>query len=67
MDRVFVEFEVLDELDDAALVVELVALLVALVLERDLDALIQKRELAQSLREHVEAEVVNLEDQRCRA
>ena len=56
--------QVLDERDDAALVVELVALAVALVVERDDDAAVQERELAQALRERVEAELGGLEDLR---
>src|SRR6185436_10643771 len=49
---------------DPALVVELVALPVTLVLERDLHALVQEGELAESLREDVECELVHLENQR---
>jgi hypothetical protein len=56
--------QVLDERDDAAFVVELVALAVALVVERDRDAAVQERELAQPLRERVEAELGGLEDLR---
>ena len=56
--------QVLDERDDAAFVVELVALAVALVVERDDDAAVQERELAQALRERVEAEVRGLENLR---
>ena len=54
--------QVLDERDDAALVVELVALAVALVVERDDDAAVEERQLAQPLGEDVEAEDGRLED-----
>ena len=60
-------FRCVDERDDAAFVVELVALAVALVVERDDDAAVQERELAQALGERVEAEDGRLEDLRCRA
>ena len=56
----------LDERDDAALVVEPVALAVALVVERDDEAGVQERELAQALGQRVEAEVGGLEDLRVR-
>ena len=60
--------QVRDELADAALVVEPVALArLALVVERDGDAAVQERELAQALRQRVEAEVDRLEDLRDRA
>jgi len=58
--------QVLHEGDDAALVKKLVRLLVALVVDRDVDAAIQERELAQALREDVEAERRGLEDERIR-
>src|SRR5262249_8588469 len=64
VDRRLRAAQVADELDDAAAVVELVALLVALVLDRDLDALVEERELAQALRQGAEAVVTGLEDQR---
>ena len=67
VDRRLVLVQVRDERDDAALVVELVALAVALVVERDEDAAVQERELAQPLRERVEAEDGGLEDLRRRA
>ena len=54
--------QVLDERDDAALVVELVVLAVALVVERDENAAVQERQLAQALRQRVEAEDGGLED-----
>ena len=53
-----------DERDDAAFVVELVVLAVALVVERDEDAAVEERELAQALRQDVEAEDGGLEDLR---
>ena len=56
--------QVLDERDDAAFVLELVALAVALVVDRDEDAAVQERELAQALRERVEAVFRRLEDLR---
>ena len=54
--------QVRDERDDAAFVVELVALAVALVVERDDDAAVEEGELAQPLGQRVEAEVGRLED-----
>ena len=55
--------QVRDELADAALVVELVALArLALVVQRDGDAAVQERELAQAVRQRVEAELDRLED-----
>ena len=54
MDRGLVLVEVLDELDDAALVEEGVATPVALVLDDDLQALVEERELAQAVRQRVE-------------
>ena len=56
--------QVLDELDDTAAILELVVLAVALVLNGDLHTLVQEGELAQALRENVEAEVEDLEDER---
>ena len=56
----------LDELADAALVEERVVLAVALVVDRDRDAGVQERELAQPLRERLEAELGGLEDRRDR-
>ena len=64
VDRRLVLVQVRDERDDAAFVVELVALAVALVVERDDDAAVQERQLAQPLRERVEAEDRRLEDLR---
>src|SRR5262249_9280750 len=66
MDRRLVLIEVLDELDDAALVEEAVAPLVALVLDDDLEALVQKGQLAQSIGQRVERERGLLEDLRIR-
>src|SRR5262245_17999296 len=56
VDRRLVLVQMLDELDDAALVEEDVTPLVPLVLDRDLQALVQERELAQPVRERVERE-----------
>jgi hypothetical protein len=52
----------LDERDDAAVVVEPVILSITLVVQRDGDAGVQERQLAQALRQRVEAEVDDLED-----
>ncbi len=57
-----VAVEVLDERGDAALVLEAVLLAVALVLEGDEDAAVEEAELAQALREGVEAVGRGLED-----
>ena len=46
--------QVLDELDDAALVEEGVAAAVPLVLDDDLETLVEERELAQPIRQRVE-------------
>src|SRR5688572_4601569 len=54
--------QVLDERHDAAVVLELVALAVALVVERDQDAAVQEGELAQPLRQRVEAVLGGFED-----
>ena len=64
VDQPLVLVQVLDERDDAAVVVEAVVLAVALVVERDSDAGVEERELAQALRQRVEAEVRRLEDLR---
>ena len=64
MDRRLGAVEVLDELLDAALVEELVLLLRALVVDADAHAAIEERQLAQPLRENVEAEIGLLEDER---
>ena len=64
VDRRLVLVQVRDERDDAAFVVELVALAVALVVERDENAAVQERELAQALRQDVEAEDRRLENLR---
>src|SRR5581483_2458000 len=55
--------EVLDEGNDAALVEELVRLLVAFCRGGDAHPAVEERELALSLGEEVEAEVGGLEDQ----
>ena len=67
VDRLFVDgalvlVQVLDERDDAAVVLELVALRFALVVERDENARVEKRQLAETLSERVEAELDGLED-----
>ena len=56
----------LDELGDAAAVVELVRLgrILALVGQRDLQALVQERQLAQPLRQRVEVELRRVHDGR---
>src|SRR5439155_7833495 len=60
--RGLVLVQVLDELDDAALVQESVAPPVALVLDDDLQAPVQERQLAQPVAERVEREDRLLED-----
>src|SRR2546425_501541 len=60
--RGLVLVQVLDELDDAALVQERVAPPVALVLDDDLQAPVQERQLAQPVAERVEREGRLLED-----
>ena len=62
VDGALVLVQVLDERDDAAVVLELVALRFALVVERDENARVQERQLAETLRERVEAELDGLED-----
>src|SRR5207253_4228401 len=62
VDRRLVLVEVLDELDDAALVEEGVAPPIALVLNDDLEAPVEERQLAQAVRERVERERRLLED-----
>ena len=64
VDQALVLVQMLDERDDAAVVVEPVILAVALVVQRDGDAGVQERELAQALRQRVEAELDDLEDLR---
>src|SRR5581483_12130536 len=64
MDRRLRLVQMLHERDDPAFVEELVRLLVALVLNGDADPAIEERELAQALRENVEAEGRRLEDHR---
>src|ERR1700730_16160760 len=54
--RSFVLVQVRDERDDAAFVMELMTLGVALIVERDDDAAVEERELAKTLRQCVEAE-----------
>ena len=60
--RLLVAVEIRDELDDAALVEEIVLLAVALVLEDDAQPLVEEGELAQALGERVEVVLENLED-----
>jgi hypothetical protein len=62
VDRRLVLVEVLDELDDAALVEEGVAALVPLVLDDDLEALVEEGHLAEPVGERVEGERGLLED-----
>src|SRR4030095_8242727 len=56
--------QMLDERHDAAVVLELVALAVALVVDRDENAAVEERELAKPLRQRIEAVLVRLEDLR---
>src|SRR5688500_14919026 len=62
VDGALVLVQMLDERDDAAVVLELVALRLALIVERDENAGVQKRELAKTLRERIEAELDGLEN-----
>ncbi len=63
VDLVLAAIEMFDERDDAALVVELLALAaLALVLERDAHAAVQERELTQAASEDVEAIIDRVED-----
>ena len=65
VDDALVLVQVLDERDDAAVVVEAMALAgFALIVERDRHAGVQERELAQAAGERVEAEFDELEDLR---
>ena len=65
VDHALVLVQVLDERDDAAVVVEAMVLArLALIVERDRDAGVQERELAQAAGQRVEAEVDDLEDLR---
>jgi hypothetical protein len=66
VDRGLGRVQVLDERDDAARVVELVLPAAALILDPDAQAAVQEGELAQALREDLEAEVGRREDQRIR-
>ena len=71
VDRLFVDadlvrVQMLHERDDAAVVLEPVALRVPLVVERDDDAAVEKGQLAQPLGQGVEAEYGGLEDLRVR-
>ena len=54
--------QVLDERNNAAVVLELVALAVALIVDGDEDPAVQERQLAQALGKHVEAVFDRLED-----
>ena len=65
VDDALVLVQVLDERDDAAVVVEAMALAgFALIVQRDGDAGVEERELAQAAGERVEAEFGDLEDLR---
>ena len=64
VDDAFVLVQVLDERDDAAVVMETMVLAVAFVVEGDGHAGVEERELAQALSERVEAELRRLEDLR---
>ena len=65
VDHALVLVQVLDERDDAAVVVKTVALsFLTLIVQRDRDAGVQKRELAQTAGQRIEAEVDGLEDLR---
>src|SRR5215470_1775071 len=66
MDGRLVLVQVLDELDDPALVEEGVGALVALVLDDDFQSLVEEGELAQPIRESIEGEGRLLEDLRVR-
>src|SRR5215831_18276542 len=56
--------QMFDERDNTALVVELVVLSIALVVERDGNAAVQERQLAEPLRQRVEAEDYGFENSR---
>src|SRR5262249_53673239 len=60
--RRLVLIDVLDELEDAARVVEGLLLLVPLVLDLDPETLVEEGELPETVREDVEAEARDLED-----
>jgi hypothetical protein len=64
MDDLLIVVEVLDELRDASLIMEGVALVLALVGDRDLGAGVQERELAQAVLEDLEGVHVAVEDVR---
>src|SRR6266545_1049872 len=64
MDGRLVLVQVLDELDDAALVEERVGALVTLVLDDDLETLVEEGHLAEAVRQRVEGERGLLEDLR---
>src|SRR5262249_61757408 len=64
MDGGLVLIQVLDELDDPALVEEGVGALVTLVFDDDLEALVEEGELAEPIRESIEGEGRLLEDLR---
>src|ERR1051326_7127648 len=57
VDRVFVLAQVLDELGDAALELERLSLVVALVLERDVEARVEERQFAETVRHDVPLEL----------
>ena len=64
MQNVLAAIQMLDELGNAAAVVELVALdgILAFVGQRDLEALVQERQFAQPLRQRVEVECARIHD-----
>ena len=64
VDERLVLVQMLDERDDAAFVLELVALAVALIVDRDEDAAVQECEFAESLGQRVEAVFGRLENLR---
>ena len=66
VDRRLVQVQVLDERVDAPFVQELVALAVPFVVDRNRDAAVQEGQLAEPLRQRVEAVIGRLEDLRVR-
>ena len=66
VDRRLVQVQVLDERADPAGIEEVMALAVALVVDRDRHAAVQEGQLAQPLGQRVEAELGGLEDLRIR-
>src|SRR6188474_2367979 len=64
VDERLVLVQVLDERGDAAFILKLVVLAVSLIVDRDEDAAIQERELAESLGQRVEAVLGRFENLR---